>query len=100
MSKEPESAQPQDNVVERLRAKIRQARSKGFIVRQEILGDQPSTWCEISGRKLLFLDAAQSAREQIATLDDLVADYQLATGIRSRLDDDLVVDTDDPRFQL
>jgi hypothetical protein len=100
MSQEPESTSPQENVVERLRAKIRQARSKGFVVRQEILGEQPSTWCEIGGRKLLFLDAAQSAREQIATLDELLADYQVATSIPSRLDNDSIIDPVDSRFQL
>ncbi|HBJ39185.1 MAG TPA: hypothetical protein DDZ51_31450 [Planctomycetaceae bacterium] len=66
----------QENVVERLRSKIRQARASGFIVRQELLGTHQSTWCEIGGRKMLFLDAAQPAREQIATIDEVMADYR------------------------
>jgi len=75
MSQEVNDYQPQENVVERLRSRIRQARASGFIVRQEILGQHQSTWCEIGGRRMLFLDAAQPAREQIATIDEVLADY-------------------------
>jgi hypothetical protein len=67
-----------ENVVQRLRMKIREARARGFQVRQEMLGDQPATWCEIGGRKVLFIDAAQPAREQIATIDDAIATYRPA----------------------
>ena len=67
-----------ENVVQRLRMKIRQARAMGFQVRQEMLGDQPAAWCEIGGRKVLFIDAAQPAREQIATIDEAIATYRPA----------------------
>ncbi len=78
MSQEINDPQLQENVVERLRTRIRQARASGFIVRQEVLGSHQSTWCEIGGRKMLFLDAAQPAREQIATIDEVMADYRAA----------------------
>lgn len=76
MSQDYCDPQPQENVVERLRTRIRQARASGFVVRQELLGPHQSTWCEIGGRKMLFLDAAQPAREQIATIDEVLADYR------------------------
>lgn len=73
----------QPNVVERLRTRIRQVRASGFIVRQEVLGPHQSTWCEIGGRKMLFLDAAQPAREQIATIDEVLADYRASVSRNS-----------------
>lgn len=76
MDIETSGPEPQENVVQRLRTKIRQARASGFTVRQELLGPHQPTWCEIGGRKMLFLDAAQPAREQIATIDEALADYQ------------------------
>ncbi len=76
MSQDFNEPELQQNVVERLRTRIRQARASGFIVRQELLGPHQSTWCEIGGRKMLFLDAAQPAREQIATIDEVLADYR------------------------
>jgi hypothetical protein len=78
MSHEITDPQLPENVVQRLQTKIRQARASGFVVRQEILGAHQSTWCEIGGRKMLFLDAAQPAREQIATIDEVMADYRAA----------------------
>jgi len=83
MSLEINDSQPQENVVERLRTRIKQARARGFIVRQEMLGPHQSTWCEIGGRKMLFLDAAQPAREQITTIDEVLANYQAATELNS-----------------
>lgn len=78
MDTEINGSQPQENVVQRLRTRIRQARASGFIVRQELLGPHQPTWCEIGGQKMLFLNAAQPAREQIITIDEALADYQTA----------------------
>lgn len=83
MSQEINDPQLQENVVERLRTKIRNARACGFIVRQELLGSHQSTWCEIGGRKMLFLDAAQPAREQIATIDEVLEDYRASVSRNS-----------------
>jgi len=79
MDTEFNGSQPQENVVQRLRTRIRQARACGFNVRQELLGAHQPTWCEIGGRKTLFLDAAQPAREQILMIDEALADYQTAS---------------------
>jgi hypothetical protein len=78
MDTEINGSQPQENVVQRLRTRIREARACGFNVRQELLGPHQPSWCEIGGRKTLFLDAAQPAREQISTIDEALADYQKA----------------------
>jgi hypothetical protein len=76
MSQEINDPQLEGNVVERLRTRIRKAKACGFVVRQELLGSYQSTWCEVGGRKMLFLDAAQPAREQIATIDEVLEDYR------------------------
>jgi len=67
-----------ENVVQRLKSRIRDARAKGFIVRQELMGEHQPTWCEVKGRKILFLDASQPAREQLASLDEAMATYHPA----------------------
>ncbi len=67
---------PPENIVERLRSRIGQARVAGFVVRQEVLGPHQPAWCEIAGRKTLFLDSTQSAREQLAVVDEVLhAEY-------------------------
>jgi len=67
-----------ENIVQRLKLRIRDAKAKGFTVRQELMGEHQPTWCEVKGRKILFLDAAQPAREQLASLDEALAEYRPA----------------------
>lgn len=75
---EIDSSFPAENVVERLRRKIREARKMGFQVRQEVLtGPQPA-WCEFGGQKWLFLDAAQPARDQIESIEAALESYSAA----------------------
>ncbi len=71
------AAQPveAENVVVRLKLRIRELRAMGFHVRQEMLGGHRPNCCEIAGRKTLFLDASQSAREQLASIDEALASY-------------------------
>jgi hypothetical protein len=64
-----------ENVVVRLKIRIREVRAMGFHVRQELLGGHRSNCCEIAGRKTMFLDASQSAREQLASIDEALASY-------------------------
>lgn len=64
-----------EHIVARLRMRIREVRALGFRVRQEILGGHQANWCEIDGKKTLFIDASQTAREQLAAIDEAVADY-------------------------
>jgi hypothetical protein len=65
-----------DNIVAKLNSRIREVRRQGFQVRQEVLGGHQSSWCEIGGKKILFLDASQTAREQLAAIDEALAGYQ------------------------
>lgn len=65
-----------ENIVVRLKLRIREVRAMGFHVRQELLGGHQPNCCEIAGRKTLFLDASQSAREQLASIDEALASYQ------------------------
>lgn len=82
MDTEINGSRSQENVVQRLRTRIREARARGFNVRQELLGPHQPSWCEIGGRKTLFLDAAQPAREQIIMIDEALADYQTAAALQ------------------
>ena len=70
----PQPAEP-ENVVVRLKLRIREVRAMGFHVRQELLSGHRPNCCEIAGRKTLFLDASQSAREQLASIDEALASY-------------------------
>lgn len=65
------------HVVARLTKRIREARAMGFQIRQEFLGDQPGSWCEIGGRKIIFLDSSHSAVDQLSTLDEAILNCQL-----------------------
>lgn len=56
--------------VERLEQALRKLRRQGYEVRQEWLGGQGSAACVLRGRKLLFLDLAQSTDEQIDAVEE------------------------------
>ncbi len=64
-----------ENVVVRLRRKIRQAKQQGFRVRSEYLEDQQATWCEIGGVKTLFIDLSQTADQQLLQLEESLASF-------------------------
>jgi hypothetical protein len=65
-----------EHIVDRLRARIREVRAMGFHVRQEVLGAHQPNWCELGGKKVLFLDASQTARDQLASIEEALAGYR------------------------
>lgn len=67
---------PQPHVVARLRTRLLEARQMGFHIRQEFLDGQPAAWCEIGGRKTVFLDSSQTAIEQLASLEEMILSYR------------------------
>ncbi len=67
---------PNGHSVAQLRRLMREAKAKGFQVRQEPLGNQAGSWCEIGGRATIFIDAAQSAGEQLQVLQQALAEYR------------------------
>jgi hypothetical protein len=69
---------PAPSIVSRLSTRIREARAMGFQIRQEFLEGNPGNWCEIAGRKIVFLDSSQGAAEQLATLDQAISSYRPA----------------------
>ncbi len=71
-----------ENVVQRLRRRIRDAKKMGFRVRSDWLSEQQASWCEIGGVKTLFIDLSQTAAEQLRQLDESLVLYsqQLAAG--------------------
>lgn len=68
-----------DHVVSRLRWRIQDATQMGFHVRSEPLDGRPADWCQIGSRRMIFLDLSVPAAEQLAQLDDVLADYKNAS---------------------
>ncbi len=78
-NKQPSSATAtidDENVVTRLRRRIREAKAMGFKVRSEWLDDEQATWCEVGGVKTLFVDLSQTAAEQLRQLDETLEAFQ------------------------
>lgn len=67
---------PDRHSVAQLRRLMREANAKGFQVRQEPLGNQVGSWCDIGGRATIFIDAAQSAGEQLQVLQQALEQYR------------------------
>jgi len=63
------------NVVQRLHAKLKGARSQGFNVRMEIFDDEQASWCVIAGVPTIFIDQSQTAAEQLRQIDETLAAY-------------------------
>jgi len=61
------------NVIERLRQRIRDAKGMGVRVRSEWLDDEQASWCEIGGVVTIFIDLSQTAAEQLQQLEDSLA---------------------------
>ena len=66
-----------DNIVLRLKAKLKEARSLGFKVRMELLSDEQASWCVVGGVPTLFVDLSQNAAEQLRQVDETLGAYQL-----------------------
>ncbi|TWU10630.1 hypothetical protein [Allorhodopirellula heiligendammensis] len=61
-----------ENVLQRLNRMAKIARNHGFEIRGEPLGGAGSTWCEIRGRRVLFLDVSQPAAEQAIAIAEIL----------------------------
>ena len=76
MTLNSQSGTTADNVVTRLRRAIRQAKATGFDVRMEHLGDGQAGWCQVGSKRILFLDASQTAQDQLEELGEALADFR------------------------
>jgi hypothetical protein len=65
----------EDNVVQRLKQQLAEARATGFKVRLEMLDGEQATWCEIAGVPTLFVDLSQTAAEQLQQVEETLAAY-------------------------
>ncbi|MCM2373442.1 hypothetical protein [Aporhodopirellula aestuarii] len=65
------SEKADENVLQRLQRMTKIARNYGFEIRGEPLGGAGSTWCEIRGRRILFLDLSQPAAEQAIAIREI-----------------------------
>lgn len=74
----PSPASADENVLDRLSRLTKIARSHGFEIRGAPLGGGAnesgggSTWCEIRGRRVLFLDLSQPAAEQAIAIREIL----------------------------
>jgi len=66
------STEDDENILDRLRRLTRIARNHGFEIRGEPLGGNGCTWCEIRGRRVLFLDLSQPATEQAIAIREIL----------------------------
>jgi hypothetical protein len=74
----PPSQATGENVVVRLRKGIQQAKAAGFDVRLEHLGDGEAGWCQVGSKRILFLDASQTAQDQLEQLGEALANFRAA----------------------
>ena len=75
-----------ENVVVRLKQRLREARSIGFQVRMEALDGEQASWCEIAGVPTLFVDVSQTSAEQLHLVEETLAAYAEATPSSQRAD--------------
>ena len=76
----------EENIVNRLRNRLADARSLGLNVRLEPLENQSATWCEIAGIPTLFVDLSQPAGEQLQQVDDALQSDRTSFPIQSDIE--------------
>lgn len=62
-----------ESIVQRLKRRIDEAHRLGFKVRHEWLDGLESSWCELGGVKMLFLDVSKNAAEQLEQVNGAIA---------------------------
>lgn len=55
--------------LDQLNQSLKKARKLGYQVRTEWLGGSAAGWCEIGGKKLLFVDLSLSVDEQLEQVE-------------------------------
>jgi hypothetical protein len=71
------------NVVERLKARLSDARSLGWTVRLEVLQDEQPSWCVIAGVPTMFVDVSQTAADQLRQIDQTLQAFENHCGGRA-----------------
>lgn len=64
------------NVLQRLQHSTRAARRAGFTIRAEWLDGETAGWCEFGGSRWIFVDLSLPVIEQIAQIDEALANYR------------------------
>ncbi len=76
MHSESTAVKTPPNIVERLRLKTEYAWRQGFTVRFEVLEGREATWCEIGGKKMIFVDIALTASEQLEQIERTIHEFE------------------------
>ena len=71
---DPTNLEQPHNVVQRLQRRIHQTRTIGYEIRLDLFEGQQTGWCELRGIKTIFLDASQTAGEQLSQLEEILDD--------------------------
>lgn len=64
------------NVVQRLQDAVRLAEQQGFEVRKVLLDEQSAGWCQMGSKKILFLDLAATAGEQLQQIEEILNSFR------------------------
>ena len=59
--------------IDRLDEAIAHAKQLGFQIRRDWLGGAADGWCEIAGRRILFVDLSLSIDEQLEQVTEAIA---------------------------
>ena len=76
MHSDPDAVKTPPNIVERLRKKTEYAWRQGFTIRFELLDGREATWCEIGGNKMIFVDIALTANEQLEQIERTIREFE------------------------
>ncbi|QDS89994.1 hypothetical protein [Rosistilla ulvae] len=62
--------------LDRLGKAIATAKRLGFVVRSEWLGGSATGWCELGGKRILFVDLSLSVHEQLEQVEAAIEALQ------------------------
>lgn len=66
------STSDKPHMAERLKRTVKDAEKRGFEVRKVLLDQEAANWCQIGSRKVIFLDLAAGASEQLEQLSEIL----------------------------
>lgn len=77
MSNAPHQGPPASTqfALDRLQQALAVAKRSGFVVRSEWLGGSATGWCELGGKRILFVDLSLSVHEQLEQVEAAIRTY-------------------------
>ncbi len=72
MENAPQTSLAQNTTVDRLKERVHLAKTLGFQIRNDWLDGPDSTWCEVAGVKILFIDLSQPVADQLDCVNEAI----------------------------